>query len=257
MQKSITRYEQYLEEVKKSSPNTVASYIRDLNKFASYLAKIGIFSPVDVNTTRLNAYIIYLEKEKFAASTISRAVAALKVFFAYLAKEHIISEDPASMLKAPKVEKRIPDILSEKDIEILLSQPSEMTEKGIRDKAMLELLYATGIRVSELIALSMEDINMELSCVTCRRSDRESVIPFGSSAHRALERYLRSVRPKVLQDPRSPIVFVNCSGMAMSRQGFWKILKKYAKAGGLKGDITPHMLRHSFLSSTGLRRNFS
>lgn len=247
MQKSITSFKIYLEDVKKASSNTVSSYIRDLKKFASYMAENEIYAPEDVNATRMNAYILYMEKEKFATSTISRTVATLKAFFTYLLREGVISDDPSCMLKAPKIEKKVPGILDEKDIVALLSQPSEQTDKGSRDKAMLELLYATGIRVSELIALNLDDVNMDLAFIRCHTGNKDRVVPFGKDAQIAMKRYIEDVRPKILMDQAAQrVLFTNCNGMPMSRQGFWKILKKYANAAGLKGDITPHTLRHSF-----------
>lgn len=237
---------QYLTEVKKSSKNTIQSYQRDLRKFFAYLDDVGIEDIKKINRTTLNSYVLFMEKENFASSTISRNVAALKAYFHYLVREKILEDDPTEFLKAPKIEKKQPGILTVEEVDLLLSQPSKDTPKEIRDKAMLELLYATGIRVSELISLTVDDVNMASSYIRVRDGSRERIVPFGTPAKQALKNYLKNARTALIASPDEQVLFVNCSGQPMSRQGFWKILKKYGKQAGIEEDITPHTLRHSF-----------
>ena len=236
----------YLTEVKRSSQNTVLSYKRDLIKFTHFMEEQGIDDVSKINATNLNSYILFMEKQQFATSTISRNIATIKAFFSYLFREGFVDSDPSCQLKAPKIEKKIPEILTMKEVDLLLSQPSMNTNKGIRDKAMLELLYATGIRVSELISLRLSDVNLSSSYIHCRDLTKERVIPFGNVAKNILKIYIRDVRPAMIGYEAEDILFTNCNGSPMSRQGFWKLLKKYAHEAGIKTDITPHTLRHSF-----------
>lgn len=170
----------------------------------------------------------------------------MRAFFQYCCQHGLLSENPADILKAPKIEKKMPGILTVEEVDLLLNQPKENTAKGVRDKAMLELLYATGIRVSELIGLKLENINLRLGYITCEASEKERVIPFGSAAKKAVREYLEQAREELLNHKESDCLFVNCSGKPMSRQGFWKVLKTYAASAGIQQDITPHTLRHSF-----------
>ena len=236
----------YLQDVKKSSKNTILSYQRDLNKFFAYLDEMKMNDITKVNNTSLNSYILMMERENFKTSTISRNIATLKAYFNYLFKQGVITQDPAEMLKAPKIEKKIPGILSIDEINLLLSQPSGSSNKEIRDKAMLELLYATGIRVSELISLTVDDINVNAGYIRCHENSKERIIPYGSVARTAIKNYLKDARPGMIATDNEKILFTNCNGQSMSRQGFWKVLKQYAKRAGIEGEITPHTLRHSF-----------
>lgn len=226
--------------------NTVVSYRRDLIKFNKFMETQGVTDVQRVNPTNLNSYMLHMEKEKFATSTISRNVATLKAFFGYLYRAGYIGTDPTIQLKAPKIEKKMPEILTPKEVDLLLSQPSMKTNKGIRDRAMLELLYATGIRVSELISLKLSDVNLGASYIHCQDLNRERIIPFGSMAKNILKVYVREARPAMVDNEAEEVLFTNCNGTPMSRQGFWKLLKKYAKNAGIQTDITPHTLRHSF-----------
>lgn len=246
METYIAGFVKYLTEIKKSSKNTILSYQRDLHKFFAYLEDARIKDIKKVNNTSLNSYVLLMEKENFAASTVSRNIATLKAFFNYLFKQGIITEDPAERLKAPKIEKKMPGILTVEEVTLLLSQPSGSSNKEIRDKAMLELLYATGIRVSELISLTMDDINMTSGYIRVNEGSRERIIPFGSVARQSLKNYLKNARAGMVASDDEKILFTNCSGQPMSRQGFWKVLKQYAKRAGIEEDITPHTLRHSF-----------
>lgn len=190
--------------------------------------------------------ILFLEKEGTATTTISRELASIKAFFHFLFREGRIRRDPAEFLKAPKIEKKAPVILTVNEVNALLEQPMNGSPKEIRDKAMLELLYATGIRVSELIGLSMNDLNLQVGYITCRDGQKERMVPFGRNAKQAMVRYLDQGREALLKGKESEWLFTNCNGRAMSRQGFWKIIKCYGAKAGIEADITPHTLRHSF-----------
>lgn len=247
MEKEIKEFISYLHNTKKMSGNTEVSYERDLKKMMQYFQEVHQLTKVqEITQTSLNSYMLYLEKNRFAASTVSRSVASMRAFFQYLYQEHKIEGNPAEYLRPPKVEKKMPEILSVNEVDLLLRQPSAQTPKGIRDKAMLELLYATGIRVSELISLQMADVNLTMGYINCKDGDSERIIPFGSQAKKALQEYLYTVRGSFLREQENTILFTNCSGKPMSRQGFWKVLKHYAAMAGIEKDITPHTLRHSF-----------
>lgn len=246
MYELIEEFVVYLTDVKKSSANTVMSYRRDLVKFNKFIEDQRITDVRKINSTNLNSYMLYMEREQFATSTISRNIATLKAFFGYLSREGIVVEDPTSQLKAPKIEKKMPEVLTTREVDLLLSQPLPNTNKGIRDRAMLELLYATGIRVSELISLKLSDVNLNGAYIHCQDLNKERFIPFGNVAKNALRIYIRGARMKMVGNDKEDILFTNCNGTAMSRQGFWKLLKKYAKNAGIQADITPHTLRHSF-----------
>ena len=246
MEREINNFISYLHNIKKTSNNTELSYKRDLGKLCQYLVENGISDVNGITTEVLSSYIVYLGENHFAAATISRNVASIKAFFHYLYKEGIVEKDVSDGLKAPKIEKKMPEILTTEEVIWLLEQPKGDTPKEIRDKAMLELLYATGIRVTELITLKVSDVNMQMGFIICRDGSKERVIPFGAAAKRAMIQYLEKARNVMLLDLHSDILFVNCSGQPMSRQGFWKLIKYYAKKAGIKADITPHTLRHSF-----------
>lgn len=246
MKNAIQNFIDYLHNVKKTSHNTEVSYERDLRKAAAYFESQGVTEAAQLSETNLNSYMLYLEREKFAPSTVSRSVAALRMFCQYLVREHKISEDPSENLKPPKVEKKMPEILSIAEVDLLLRQPAADSPKGIRDKAMLELLYATGIRVSELIHLKCSDVNLAMSYITCQEQGRERIIPFGNTAKCAVQKYCAHARAGLLKGQECDYLFTNCSGKPMSRQGFWKVLKGYAGEAGITADITPHTLRHSF-----------
>lgn len=236
----------YLHNMKKTSENTEMSYRRDLYKVQVFMENRGIGDVNDITKDDLNAYVESMEAQKFAASTISRNIASLKAFFHYLVKEEIVTEDIAEELKAPKIEKKIPEILTMDEVIRLLDQPKGDSPKEIRDKAMLELLYATGIRVSELISLKVSDVNLKMGYILCRDANKERIIPFGREAKNALVKYLDKTREEMIGGNDSDVLFSNCSGQAMSRQGFWKLIKYYAKKADIKSEITPHTLRHSF-----------
>ena len=246
MEKTLDGFITYLHNVKKKSENTVLSYNRDLTKFIKYLRTNKITSLDKVEEKDLEKYIKELNDNGFKSATVSRNIASLKAFFHYLNNEGILSNDPTKSLKSPKIEKKIPEILTTDEVFALLEQPSGDSPKEIRDKAMLELLYATVIRVSELINLEASDVNLKTSSILCRDGSKSRTIPYGKKAKDALTRYLEGAREAIVDNKESTILFANCSGQKMSRQGFWKLIKHYAKKAGIESDITPHTLRHSF-----------
>ena len=246
MDKEIQEFIAYLHNTKKTSGNTEVSYQRDLRKMESFLCDRGVKNITEVGELELEGYITYLEREKFASSSISRSVASIRAFFQYLQKEGIISEDPSENLKPPKVEKKFPEILTIEEVDRLMHQPDLNTPKGIRDAAMLELLYATGMRVSELLHLQIFDVNLQMGYVVCHENGKERIIPIGAPSRKALSRYMDEARTVFARDEKETALFTNCSGKPMSRQGFWKVLKAYAEEAGITHDITPHTLRHSF-----------
>jgi integrase/recombinase XerD len=246
MKKQLEEFLAYLQNSKKLSINTIKSYSRDIEHLISFLEKNSVNSFSKVKGTLLNVYVMQLETEGRAASTISRNIASIRSIFQYIYKMGEIDQNPADLLLAPKIEKKVPDILTLSEVDLLLSQPIETEHKGVRDKAMLELLYATGIRVSELINLKESDINLSLSYIKCRDNKKERVIPFGHAAKGALTKYMNKSRKVMTKSPEEEMLFVNCLGNAMSRQGFWKIIKIYATKARINKTITPHMLRHSF-----------
>ncbi len=246
MEKEIDTFIVYLHNVKNTSGNTEMSYKRDLEKVLHFMASRGIREVRDVTAQDLADYVKYLEDNKFAAATVSRNIASLKAFYHYMVQEGLVEEDISDKLKAPKIEKKAPEIMTPDEVVRLLEQPSGDSPKEVRDKAMLELLYATGIRVTELITLALSDVNMQMNFILCRDRNKERIIPFGAAAKAAMERYLNGTREEMLENKKSDVLFVNCSGQPMSRQGFWKLIKHYAKKADIQADITPHTLRHSF-----------
>ena len=206
----------------------------------------GVLDPAKVNRTNVMAYVYELQKQHKAGATVSRNIASIRSFFQFLQRKGAVTENPAADLELPKVEKKVPEILSLEKVELLLEQPSGEEDKEVRDKAMLELLYATGIRVTELISLKVEDINLPLEYIRCGSDAKSRIIPIGAQAKFSLRRYLEKVREHMILRPDEETLFVNCNGKPMTRQGFWKIIKAYAKKAGIEEDITPHMLRHSF-----------
>ena len=250
MEQIINSFISYLHNVKKTSDNTAMSYRRDLKKVNDYMQDQGIDDVSEITVTNLHSYILFLEKNKFSAATISRNIASIKAFYYYMMKEGMVTDDVSDVLKAPRIEKKVPDVLSTSEMIRLLEQPTGDSPKELRDKAMLELLYATGIRVTELITLKVNDLNLQMGYIVCHDSNRnpgkERIIPFGNAARSAIMRYLSSGRERMVENPQNECLFVNCSGQPMSRQGFWKLIKFYAKKAEINSDITPHTLRHSF-----------
>ena len=247
MEKLIEEFIMNMHEVKGSSKNTEMSYRSDLMHMVEYLHGNGIISIEDVGEKACEGFVKNLHDNGRAATTISRSIASMKAFFEYLTNRGVISSNVALSLKAPKIEKKIPDILSIEEVDMLLKQPSKKTPKELRDKAMLELMYATGLRVSELIGLKLENLDLQLCEIKCITRKSERNVPFGGEAKKAVVNYLKSGRPVLIADVEdSDYLFTNCSGKQMSRQGFWKLIKYYGQRAGIDKEITPHTLRHSF-----------
>ena len=241
----INAYQNYLIDVKHASDNTVVSYLRDIRQFASYLNDSNVV-PEDASVQNITDYVSYLKQAGKSPSTISRAVASLRGFYEFLILSDRIERNPVDRVTVEHAPRELPQILTEREIDLLLSQPDLSTLKGKRDKAMLEVLYASGIRVSELISLDVADVSIPGEYLHCGKNGRMRVVPIYREAVDSLREYLDNVRPKLLVSPDDPALFVNMSGERMSRQGFWKLIKAYQKSAGIRKDITPHTLRHSF-----------
>ncbi|GAE89344.1 site-specific tyrosine recombinase XerD [Acetivibrio straminisolvens] len=246
MEELVLDFLDFLKNDKRLSLNTLQSYKRDIEQYITYLKDMKVQNIANTNKTTVIAYLLHLQKKGRATSTISRNLASIRSFYQYLTKKGIISQDPTENLESPKVEKKLPQILSTKEVELLLDQPKCDDLKGYRDKAMLELLYATGIRVSELISLDLEDVNLEMQFIRCNKGARERIIPIGSLSVNALSEYLSKSRNLLIQRPDEKALFVNVNGKRLTRQGFWKIIKQYKNQAKINKDITPHTLRHSF-----------
>lgn len=242
----VKEYTSFMTDIRHKSLNTVESYKRDVTQYISYLDGTGVTDISSTTKTTILSYLLYLQKEGRASSTVSRTLASLRSYYLFMMQNGVVKSNPTSNLEAPHVEKKIPKILSGEEVELLLEQPKNCDNKGIRDKAMLELLYATGIRVSELINLDVSDVNVPMSFVRCKGGKKERIIPMGHQAKDALGNYINNVRKYMVKDENETALFVNCSGARLSRQGFWKLIKYYQHIAGIETDITPHTLRHSF-----------
>ena len=238
----IKAYENYLSKVKQASANTISSYMRDIRQFAEWLGT----EVADATQLNISDYLQHLEQDGRSAATISRTLASLKNFYAYLVSSGFCEKTPVIDIHIDRGEKKLPQILTGREIELLLAQPLCVDAKGFRDKAMLEVMYATGIRVTELIDLDVDDVNLEMGVVKCTAAKKTRMIPLYPAALRALTIYIRDVRESMLATDDEPALFVNVNGSRMSRQGFWKILKHYQAAAHIEKEITPHTLRHSF-----------
>ncbi len=242
----VEEYTSFMTNVRHKSMNTVESYKRDVTQYITYLNESGIQDATLATKTTVLSYLLALQKKGKATSTVSRTLASLRSFYLFMMQNGRVSSNPTSNLEAPHVEKKAPQILAGDEVERLLEQPDTSDNKGVRDKAMLELLYATGIRVSELINLDITDINISMSFIRCRGGKKERIIPMGNKAKEALENYIKNARVYMLKNKNETALFVNCNGMRLSRQGFWKLIKHYRSAAGIQAEITPHTLRHSF-----------
>ena len=242
----IAAYQAYLAQEKHASANTLSSYIRDLNQFRTWLLGSGITDLRKVKKEAINEYLLHMTQIGKSPATVTRSTASIKSFYAYLLQSGAIKANPAKSVAAMKVERKYPEILTNREVELFLEQPKCVDEKGFRDHAMLELLYATGIRVSELIGLNVEDVNLSAGFIRCTSRGKERIVPLYHTAVKALEDYVRNIRPRIIADEEEHALFVNMNGERMSRQGFWKIIKYYQEKAEIDKDITPHTLRHSF-----------
>lgn len=247
MQRQLQEYSNYLAVEKGLAKNTLESYRRDLNKFILFMQKRKINDPEKIDRESLNIFIGELKKNGNATATISRCIASIRSFFNFMLQEGIIESNPALELESPRIEKKLPRVLTTEEVDQLLCQPKPGEHNGLRDRAMLELLYASGIRVSELVSLNITDFDPLVGYLRCRgKGMKERIVPIGSIAINYVNEYLDKSRTKLLKKNGEPSLFVNHHGSRMTRQGFWKILKKYVRKSNINGDVTPHTLRHSF-----------
>ena len=245
MEKQIKNFLEFLKNEKQSSENTLQSYERDILQFDRYLNQNKL-NYAKVTSDDIEDYLNYLQKEGKKTSSISRSLASIRAFYQYETRVKKVKSNPTENIKAPKVEKHAPNILSSQEVELLLDQPKNVDLKGTRDKAMLEFAYATGMRVTEIISLNISDVNLENSTVACKTNNKTRVIPLGSLSLKALQEYIENARPILVKDEEEEALFVNINGRRLTRQGFWKIVKYYKEQAHITKDITPHVLRHSF-----------
>ncbi len=246
MNSRLKGFESYLKNQKRSSQNTIDSYMRDVGKFVASEPFNRINDPGEVSEEQLEEYFASLSEAGKSAATVTRSIASVKCFFSYLVEQGDIERNPVKSVPSPKVTRKLPQILSSEDVDRLLSQPRTDDAKGCRDKAMLELIYATGIKVSELIMLNVNDINISVGFLKINGTDHSRIIPVYPVAVAAIKNYLLNARPSLVSNPVEKSLFVNVGGSRMTRQGFWKIIKHYQELAGIDKDITPQTLRHSF-----------
>ena len=242
----VQAYENYLTKVKKASENTIASYMRDIRQFSAWMHNYEHVDVIDAEQQNIANYLAFLESEGRTPSTVSRNLASLKNFYGYVVSAGFLEKTPVTEIRVDRGSKKLPQVLTSSEIELLLAQPACVDHKGYRDKAMLELMYATGIRVSELIDLNIDDVNIEQGVVKCTTGKKMRIIPLYPGALKALAAYLRDIRSGMIASRDEQALFVNVNGIRMSRQGFWKILKHYQTMAHIEKEITPHTLRHSF-----------
>ena len=245
MEEQLNLFFGFLENEKKVSLNTLQSYKRDLKQFENYLGTIeGKYN--ELTNDGIKDYIKYMQEQGKKTSTISRGLAAIRSFYQYETKNKQVEKDPTEGIQSPKIEKRVPSVLTSSEVALLLEQPKNVDLKGTRDKAMLEFAYATGMRVTEIISLNVEDINLETGYATCRNGKKERTVPIGEMSLKALKDYILNARHTMIKDDNEQALFVNVNGQRLTRQGFWKIIKYYKEQAHIDKDITPHVLRHSF-----------
>lgn len=245
MDKKIKLFLEFLQKDKKLSNNTLQSYRRDITQFETYVNEKDL-QFLKIKKEDIQNYLIQLKENGKKTSTISRNLASIRSFYQYLVRNKKVKEDPTEGIQSPKVEKRIPSVLTSQEVELLLDQPKAVDLKGIRDKAMLEFAYATGMRVTEIINLNAEDINLKEGYVSCKTENKQRNIPLGAISVNALKDYLKKARPYLIKNENEKSLFVNINGKRLTRQGFWKIVKFYKEQAHIEKDITPHVLRHSF-----------
>ena len=245
MERQLKYFFDFLENEKKLSDNTLQSYRRDLKQFKRYLESYEIHYN-RVKEEDIKDYIKEMQEQGKKPSSISRSIASIRSFYQFVLRRKKVKQDPTANVQSPKIEKRVPNVLTAKEVELLLDQPKDVDLKGTRDKAMLEFAYATGMRVTEIISLNIEDVNLEEGYVTCTHANRQRTIPLGTMALKALKEYIEEARDLLIRDENENALFVNVNGGRLTRQGFWKIIKYYKEQAHITKDITPHVLRHSF-----------
>ncbi|HJJ13095.1 MAG TPA: site-specific tyrosine recombinase XerD [Clostridiaceae bacterium] len=245
MEKRIKLFLEFLQKDKKLSNNTLQSYKRDITQYESYINEENL-QYLKVTNEDIKKYLENLKNIGKKTSTISRNLASIRSFYQYLVRTKKVKEDPTEGIQSPKVEKRVPSVLSSKEVELLLEQPKTVDLKGIRDKAMLEFAYATGMRVTEIINLNIDDVNLKEGYVSCSNANKQRNIPLGAISINALKEYIKKARPYLIKSEDEKSLFVNINGKRLTRQGFWKIVKFYKEQAHIEKEITPHVLRHSF-----------
>mgnify|MGYP002572326616 FL=1 len=245
MEKQVKLFLDFLKDDKRLSDNTLQSYRRDIEQYEKYVSENKINYLKATQETIID-YMDYLREENKKESTISRSLASIRSFYQYLIRVKKIKKDPTVTIESPKIIKRVPNILTSKEVELLLDQPKDVDLKGTRDKAMLEFAYATGMRVTEMISLNLDDVKLDEGYVVCRGRSKSRNIPLGSMSLKALKEYMDDARPYLIRNEEEDALFVNVNGTRLTRQGFWKIVKYYKEQAHIEKDITPHVLRHSF-----------
>ena len=245
MDKQIDSFLDFIKNDKKFSDNTYQSYRRDIIQYKNYIDSNNI-NYSEVNKDDIKTYLKYLQDINKKASTISRNLASIRLFYQFELRKNNVKSDPTEGIQSPKIEKRVPSILTSQEISLLLEQPKNVDLKGTRDKAMLEFAYATGMRVTEIISLNINDVNIDTGYVTCKTGNKQRNIPLGNMALNALKEYIEDSRPYLIKSEDEKALFVNINGKRLTRQGFWKIIKYYKEQAHITKDITPHVLRHSF-----------
>lgn len=245
MQKQIKNFLDFIENDKKASQNTLQSYRRDIMQYSDYVEGNKI-NYLRINEDDIREYLKHMNEIGKKSSTISRSLASIRSFYQYLLRVKKVKRDPTEGIQSPKIERRVPSVLTSQEVELLLEQPKNVDLKGIRDKAMLEFAYATGMKVTEIISLDISDVNLEEGYVTCRSKDKARNIPLGTLSLKALKDYIENSRNILIKDDGVTALFVNTNGQRLTRQGFWKIVKYYKDQAHITKDITPHILRHSF-----------
>ena len=245
MEKQINNFLEFLQKDKKLTENTLQSYKRDISQYENYIEKNNL-NYAEVDEDAIKGYLAYLQENGKKTSTVSRNLASIRSFYQYSVRVKDLKKDPTENVQSPKIEKRIPNVLSTKEVELLLEQPEDSDLKGIRDKAMLEFAYATGMRVTEIISLDIKDINVKEGYVICKTGTKQRTIPLGELSIKALKNYVDESRPYLIKSDDEPSLFVNINGKRLTRQGFWKIVKFYKEQAHIDKEITPGVLRHSF-----------
>ena len=245
MDKQIKLFLEFLQNDKKLSNNTLQSYKRDIMQFRNYVNANNI-NYAKAKEEDIKNYLKELQKEGKKTSTASRSLASIRSFYQFLLRTKKAKADPTVSIQSPKIEKKVPSVLTSEEVELLLDQPKDIDLKGTRDKAMLEFAYATGMKVTEIIDLNIDDVNFEEDTVTCSNGKKTRTIPLGALAESALKEYVEEARPILIKDESNKALFVNVNGSRLTRQGFWKIVKYYKEQAHIEKDITPHVLRHSF-----------
>lgn len=245
MEKQVKSFLEFLQNDKKASENTLQSYRRDIVYYSKYIESNNL-NYAKIKEEDIKEYLEHLQSIGKKPSTISRCLASIRSFYQFLVRNKKVKEDPTLHIQSPKIEKRVPSVLTAQEVELLLNQPKDVDLKGTRDKAMLEFAYATGMRVTEIISLDIKDVKLEEGYVVCHSGSKERNIPLGTLSLKALKEYIEEARPVLIRDEKVEALFVNVNGQRLTRQGFWKIVKYYKEQAHIEKDITPHVLRHSF-----------